>query len=244
MLKLDSVDSLLQDSWKTFKKGFWSLILVKLAQIGIYLAIAVLFLALTLPGTLSELKELRTYYNLDTASVIDAIAGSAAILIPVLLLFLAFLLISFWGSAAQMVAVRDLDKKMKVRDIYKLSGKNLSGFAWIHILVSLITLIGLMLFIIPGIIFMVWLSFSAYVFIWDGISGVNALKKSQALVAGYFWAVLGRVLLLMIISMAINFLISLAAPILYLPLVAFSEIFVIIYYVNIFNNLKKIKNNI
>ena len=61
-------------------------------------------------------------------------------------------------------------------------------------LVFLATFGGVLLLIIPGIIFGVWLSFSNFVFIDKGLGVKASMGKSRELIKGRFWAVLYRLL--------------------------------------------------
>lgn len=66
------------------------------------------------------------------------------------------------------------------------------SYLWVSIIVGLICLAGFILFIIPGLIFTVWYSFAALIFILEGVKGYAALKQSKALVSGRFWPVIWR----------------------------------------------------
>lgn len=67
-------------------------------------------------------------------------------------------------------------------------------FLWVSILVGIITLGGLILLIIPGLIFSVWYFFSLYVFTIDGTRGYAALDSSKKLIKGKFWQVVWRLI--------------------------------------------------
>ncbi len=63
---------------------------------------------------------------------------------------------------------------------------------WTIILSAIAILCGFILFIIPGIIFSIWFSFSIYATLFDGQKGGAALKASKHLVQGRWFAVLWR----------------------------------------------------
>lgn len=66
-------------------------------------------------------------------------------------------------------------------------------FVLISLLQGIVVIVGLLLFVIPGLIFAVWFSFSRYSVIVDGVSpGSAALRASKTLVAGRFWPILWR----------------------------------------------------
>jgi hypothetical protein len=63
----------------------------------------------------------------------------------------------------------------------------------------LFILLGFLLFIIPGIIAMLWFMFTPCVVALEGLGGFAALKRSKTLGRGYYWRNLGVSLLLVII---------------------------------------------
>lgn len=66
---------------------------------------------------------------------------------------------------------------------------------FITILVALISIGGFLLFIVPGIIFMVWYAFAMYIVVLEKKSGIGVLKESRELSRGRFWQILSRLLL-------------------------------------------------
>lgn len=84
-------------------------------------------------------------------------------------------------------------------------------FAWISALMTITTLGGFFLFIVPGVLLSIWLSMSFYAFIIEGQRGVSALTASWHYVKGYWLPVFWRLLFLGIITGVIGLLIYLAA---------------------------------
>lgn len=62
------------------------------------------------------------------------------------------------------------------------------------LLTTLAVVGGMLLLIVPGIIFSIWFAFSLYAVAIDGMSGVEAMKKSKQLVRGQLGATLWRLL--------------------------------------------------
>ncbi|MFZ5933219.1 MAG: hypothetical protein ACOYT7_04055 [Patescibacteria group bacterium] len=85
--------------------------------------------------------------------------------------------------------------------------------AWKFFLVSFVLLLlinlGFVLVIIPGIILGVWFSFSQFIAISEGLGAKESLAKSRALVKGYFFPILGRLLVFMLVFMLIEIILSL-----------------------------------
>lgn len=66
---------------------------------------------------------------------------------------------------------------------------NFLGLLWVQILTGLVTMGGLLLFIIPGIILSLYTYFSQFVYAKEGTKGMQALLRSRDLVKGRWWAV-------------------------------------------------------
>ena len=84
----------------------------------------------------------------------------------------------------------------KLREIFQEVWKKLWQYLWIVALVGFFTTLSFIFFIIPGLIVGIYLVFSLYVLIIEEGRGMNALKRSWALVKGNWWKVFGRVFLL------------------------------------------------
>ena len=83
-----------------------------------------------------------------------------------LISFLIFIIFSLWAKVSLYCAVKDTGLKFK--ESLGAGWLKIASFFWISLLVGLATLGGLLLVIIPGIIFAVWFIFSVYVYIDEG----------------------------------------------------------------------------
>jgi hypothetical protein len=70
----------------------------------------------------------------------------------------------------------------------------------VSILVGLVVAVGFILLIIPGIIFLVFLSVSVPALVVEGRRGRDAMRRSWNLVSGHFWHVFGVVIVAAIIT--------------------------------------------
>jgi hypothetical protein len=122
--------------------------------------------------------------NLKSAPLI----GVAAFVNLVYLVFYLLVLAAGISAVKRVVAKESLDFKKT----YAFAWKNLWKFSILVTLVFLATFGGVLLLIIPGIIFGVWLSFSNFVFIDKGLGVKASMGKSRELIKGRFWAVLWR----------------------------------------------------
>lgn len=76
-------------------------------------------------------------------------------------------------------------KKPKLKDIFYT--KNLFNFILASIIRSVIIIVGLILFIIPGIIFSIKLQYSEYLIVDKQLDAVDSIKKSWEMTKGVKW---------------------------------------------------------
>lgn len=157
-----------------------------------------------------------------------------------LLLMLSLVVFTLLGNITVIILVKD--PKLELGFAVKKSWKLLFPYLWVSILAGLIVSIGYLFFIVPGIIFAIWFFMAPYALILEGKKGAQALKRSKELVDGYFWPVLGRVLIISLIIMGscmflawIPFVGMFALSVLLVPV---STVFIFLLY----QNLKKVKS--
>jgi hypothetical protein len=123
-------------------------------------------------------------------------------------------------------------------------------FVWVTILELLAVLGGSIMLLIPGIWLAVALMLMAYVFVIEHRRGVDALRQSKDYIKGYWWAVLGRVLLLGLIFLVVTIIIEIPVMIIAgtagrvlvtMLLTLFFIPFSVIYHYVIFENLRALK---
>lgn len=94
------------------------------------------------------------------------------------------------------------------REVFKLGFSNMLKFFAVSFVVGLIVLFGLILLIIPAIIFGIWYSFSVWLVLDRGIRIGEALKQSKAMVRGRFWKIFGRSIVFGLFTLLISVLTS------------------------------------
>lgn len=77
-------------------------------------------------------------------------------------------------------------------------------YLWVGILTGAAVMIGFVLLIVPGIIFMIWFLFGYLALLIDGKRGTEALKASKSYVTGRWWAVFGRFLFMLLVLILIS----------------------------------------
>ncbi len=143
-----------------------------------------------------------------------------------------------------------IQNKTDVDDSYKAALPWVLPFAWLVILQIFATVGGFIMLVIPGIWLIFAFSFVSYIFVIERRRGIDALRQSKDYIRGYWWAVVGRVLLMGIFVMMAAAIVQwltlptmgrTAGNIASMILTLFTTPFTAIFGYNIYNNLKALK---
>ena len=145
----------------------------------------------TLTRTLTDPRKIQYFF--------EETRGAFTIL-NLLAAFVALRLYS-WILLAAIHA--SLDVSLGFRGSLKKAGGRGYAFLFLFVLQQIILQLGVMLFLLPGIVLAVWLGFALWVFARENASVFQALGGSARIVKGRFFGVLGRMLLLGLIGGAI-----------------------------------------
>lgn len=236
--KLAGVGELLRRSWKIYKENFG--VLIKTSFVPLFLGGLLLVAWALYPFSFSV-----KYFLFQAIST--ALSS----------------FIFYWLTVSLVFAVKNREKKIDFKEALKSGTKWILPLFWISILSSIVVLGGMMLLIIPGIIFSVWFCLASYTLIYEDKRGMNALLKSKDLISGNWWDVFWR----NIVIFGVGLLISLPFDLLLFSLIfllkkmAFTKYdyalialqfvpflfiysFNILYFALIYENLKAIKRKI
>jgi uncharacterized membrane protein len=121
--------------------------------------------------------------------------------------------VSFFLAAMAVLAVATIFNSdgMSSEEAYWRSLKKIGPYYWLLLLEFLITLGGMVMGVLPAIIFGVWFSMAIFIFVDQEQRGINALLRSKEYVTGYWWGVFGRTLLMAFIVLIIEAIIGGAA---------------------------------
>jgi len=111
---------------------------------------------------------------------------------------LPIILIQMAMIAALLYAIV-IDPPIQMGEAYKKGLAIFFPYAWISILVGVITFVGFILFFIPGVIFSIWFSFAFFTLVVENKRGFAALAASREYVRGYWWPIFWRSLFLMLV---------------------------------------------
>jgi hypothetical protein len=231
---LIEVGELLAQTWLTFK-----------AQYQVLLKISLLVFV---PAVIGELGTRLLELWLPDLSQTELI-------INLVLINLVVTVFSLWTTATLAMFVSHQLPYSK--ELFTQSFKKVWFLFLLAISLILIVLGGLVLLIIPGLIFIVWFYFSSYFIILENQKPIDALKSSRELVRGHFWPVVRRLLWLVVVNIVVVILLfvifsslalfigrtsEFAVPLSSLLSSWFLAPFTVIYIIRLFNNLKEVKN--
>ncbi len=194
--KLPSLGELFSSSWTLYKSS-WKL-LVWLILLPILVTIAIVVIIGIIIATILAVSNGQI-----TADRIPLLIPPALVAVVILMI------VNSMGQIALIKAIV-LDGKAKTNELIKTSWGLAGRFILLQLLVGLVILLGLVLLIIPGIIFSIWFMFSSYVLVTENIGGIAALKRSRSYAKGKFWGILGRVSLLTLVILLISWITSLS----------------------------------
>jgi hypothetical protein len=105
-------------------------------------------------------------------------------------------------------ALASMGQPVDISDSYRWGMRRFGSVLLVAVLVGLGVLGGLILLIIPGIIFLVMWSVSIPSVVVEGKRGTEAMRRSWQLVRGHFWFVLGVVVVTAIITSVVSSIFS------------------------------------
>jgi len=171
MTKLIGVSELFKKTWAIYREKFT--LFVGLLALPLLLMVISQLLMLVGNGLVSTL-----------AKLIGLVAGVGIL----------------WGGASLILALRDRAQALTIKESYRLSWtKKLLSLIWVAILTMFIAGGACWLFLVPGIILTVWLIFAQILVLVENEKGMTAIVKSREYTRGYFWPILGRYALAMVV---------------------------------------------
>jgi len=217
------VVELFKKSFDAYYKKVWTYAgLILFGFIGV-----LVFLPLVLAGFLISYGPFSNYDFNITIILIDVLLGLIGLFFCIL--------IGLWFRVALFCIVKD--QSLGIKESLKVAWRKIASFFWIFILEGLAVLGGLILVIIPGIIFSIWFVFCAFVYIDEGTKGTGALKRSKQLVKGYWWPIFGRVLVIFIVAILLSWIKFFGTII----NIFFVAPFTIVFLYTLYQDLKRVK---
>jgi hypothetical protein len=108
------------------------------------------------------------------------------------------------GAMTKAVADRYLDNSTSVGAAYGYVLERGGPYLTTVLLSALLVMVGMCLFVIPGIIFAFWTAFAGCVFVLEGHANVDAIYRSRALAAGNWGRLFVLGLLVLLITIVVQ----------------------------------------
>jgi len=154
------------------------------ALIGLLGVITVGWLLAAVPWALWFFQQTDIFSNTFNLFLISAIALS----------LIAFVVSSLLYPASNIVLVASAqDKKIGFKEAMSQGFPYIWRSLGVTVLTMLAVLGGLLLFIVPGIIFFGWFILSPYVVVHEKLGMVDSMKRSKQLVKGRLWELYGLI---------------------------------------------------
>lgn len=196
---LPAIAQLLSDSFALFKKSFLSLfIFTVISWVAIVLLVFVVFAGLIPVGIFGFLQA-NSHTALSTVSAVQPMT----IIVGSLLFFLLIVGIILISSVMEVAFIVILDGKedgFAFGTILKKSIRLIIPAGIVLLCVSFIATGGFFLFVLPGMVFSILLSFGIYEVIVEGKRGNDALRRSIGIVFAHFWGIVVRIICLWVIT--------------------------------------------
>ncbi len=127
--------------------------------------------------------------------------GQVSFFDVLLILFLVIILtiVSAWANTALLLSIKFRSQNVSIAKICLRALKLLGRYIVVMLLIGLIFFGGLIPFLLPTLFFIVWLFFSEYVLVDEGVGGIRSLVRSREYMRGRELGVLGRFLFSLII---------------------------------------------
>ncbi len=235
---LPGIAQLFRESWDIFTSRFRTFVAIALIPAASFAILFGALAALTLwaPNALLE-SSVAAFIFLVTLAVVTVAA----------------VIFVLWSQVALLVAVRDHTEGIGIIEAFRRSKTKLVSYFWISLLACFVVLGGFFLFIIPGIIVAVSVTFAIYVLLTDDVRGMDALVRSREYVRGRWGSVFWRFFVAIVVIFAVSFLAQFIAAI------TGSEVFVgifsatlsilttpfmFIYFFQLFHQVKSTRNTI
>ncbi|MFA6594072.1 MAG: YciC family protein [Candidatus Buchananbacteria bacterium] len=209
--------SLLKSAWGLYVKNWQKLVVLTLIPMIVMGAATLLAWALGVIRYLpaSEAATAKATdpiistlgFSFVTAGGFDIMPLWGKVLLVIVICVLG-LIISLSMVIGQLLILKS-DGALNLREALNGSIKYWVKYFVVGLLFGLITIGGLILFIVPGIFWAVMFCLATVVLIFEDKPIIESLKRSRELTKGYWWAVFGRLLLWLLVVFLVSFVIGL-----------------------------------
>jgi hypothetical protein len=163
--------------------------------LNLWMAVAVVIVPLELVRFLIERAALSNVVLIDGTLYATA-GGSTGGILPLLLTSLIGVLAELISVGAIFKLLLDayLGRRVDLRESLSFAASKVGSLLWLSILSAIIVIVGFVLIIVPGVYALVALSVAVPVLMFEGLTGMAAMRRSQQLVSGLWWSTFGRLI--------------------------------------------------
>jgi len=215
---IPSVSMFFKETWSLYKKVAVPFIFLSLIQIviaivvisGLGLGGVLIGLALGPGGSFSFLQNSGQMNADQMTPFISSIAASVGIFSLVVLVAIINLGSAFQASLIILTAKKG---KVGVGEALNHGFKYIVPVLIVSAIMSFLVFGGLFLFLIPGIVMGILMSFAAFEVVLEDRKPLAAIKASISMVSQNFWSVVGRILLIWLATMLLYIVLSIVTSI-------------------------------
>ncbi len=185
--KLPGSIQLLKDSFLVYKLRFKTIIGMSFI---FYLQILFIAALVIIAGAVGIALAFASKFSLPVIILLVILA---------VIFMLLFVFIQNWTIFALITSIVGYREGIGIKESFKRSFKKTIPYMWMSAIGNMIAGVGLLFFIIPGIILFTWFFNATFILAAEGVGGFNALLKSKEYVKGRFFSVLLNIVVLVII---------------------------------------------
>lgn len=94
----------------------------------------------------------------------------------------------------------------EVMDVYRKAFAQIPGLILLSILIALVTMVGFMFFVLPGVFLMITLSISLPIYLFENVGVGEAFSKSFRLIRDKWWSTFGLIIITSMIASMISYI--------------------------------------
>lgn len=202
VVTLPPLKTLFEDSFEMFKGSLLNVFILMVISVVIFVVLLVVAVIIAIPlGLLSIFSSIQA--NALTPTFLASLGGLGVIAGIFIVLSV---IISIALQAATILVVANYKHQPEIGKSIRQGFSLVAPLFLASLLYGFIIAGGYFLFIIPGILFQIALYFVSYEIVLNKKGVIASGKRSMGIVFANFWGVLGRVLLLIVVVYAINFI--------------------------------------
>ena len=185
-LRQMGIGELVDGAFKLYRRDWLSLM-----AFSAFVLVPVTFLqAVITQGIVAAAAEATTFEELDAVTGQILVVTGVFIVIQ-LLIVQPFLVAAITRAAADAY----LGETVTIAKMSRFALSRLPAILWITVITSVVTLVGFILLIIPGIIAAIRLTLAPAILVVEDVRGTKAVSRSWDLTGGNFWRIFAALLL-------------------------------------------------